>query len=74
MSEQYPGTWKESMHVPIAQALVAQRIKGCGQFEYKLHSMQTESYLVRCTPDGTNWTFYFVDTEANIVEQLIGKY
>ena len=42
----------------IGKLMVANRIKGCG--EYHVKEVTDGEYVVACTRDGKNWTYYVV--------------
>jgi hypothetical protein len=71
MAETYPGPWREKFNLSIAEALVVNNIKGCGQFMYRAHHRQRGEYLVYCTGDSKFWTAYLVWVPS---ERVMGPY
>ena len=60
----YPGEWR--LHGPafdqIATTLAQNRIRGCGEFYYKLANGEKDpgEALVYCTRNGRDWDSYLV--------------
>jgi|JI8StandDraft_2_1071088.scaffolds.fasta_scaffold68934_1 hypothetical protein len=42
----------------IGRIMVKNNISGCG--EYQVKEITDNEFVVACTPDGTNWTYYVV--------------
>lgn len=59
-AERYPGPWREGANLGISKALVANNIRGCGEFKYRESSRNRGEFLVYCSRDGSNWSAYFV--------------
>lgn len=62
----YEPTWKSPNNVElveIGKIMVANNIKGCG--EYHVKEITSKEYVVACTADGTNWTYYVVYSAIN---------
>lgn len=64
MAEEYPGRWQSDPRLDIVRTLIAQDIRGCGEFHWKSHYRDISDYLVYCTRDGKNWTAYIVWPDA----------
>ena len=60
ITEEYPGGWKSDAPGNIIQTLIANNVRGCGEFHYKQSSWNIGEYLVYCTSDGKNWAAYLV--------------
>ncbi|MDO6518142.1 hypothetical protein [Zobellia uliginosa] len=55
----YNTPWREPIgdeFLKIGKLMVANGIKGCG--EYHVKEVTNGEYVVACTPDGKNWTYY----------------
>jgi hypothetical protein len=57
----WAASWQTSFNMKIAQALNKADVYGCGLFEYKKNTRNSNKYLVRCSNDGTTWKYLVVD-------------
>mgnify|MGYP006948856663 CR=1 FL=1 len=74
VDEQYPKPWREPNNeefVSIGKTLVKNNVTGCGEYYLRSSSQSKGSYLVGCSSDGTNWTYYMVWVYA---EKVMGPY
>lgn len=71
ISESYPGSWTSDGYGfrDIAKAFIKNNTHGCGEFHYKAHSSNSGEYLVACSSDGVEWSYYLVFT---LSEDVIG--
>lgn len=63
--------WKSSTEAPIgvARTFVKNQNKGCGEFFIRESIYNKGEYLVACTRDGKNWTYYIVYSS---IEKALG--
>lgn len=66
-SERYPGPWRESANLGISKALVANNVRGCGEYKYRESSRDRGEFLVYCSRDGLSWSAYLVWANINKV-------
>lgn len=62
----FEQTWKSPNNqelVDIGRIMVSNNIRGCG--EYHVKEITNKEYVVACTSDGTNWTYYVVYSAIN---------
>jgi len=55
----YSNSWREphgTEFAKIGRIIVANGIKVCG--EYYVKEVASGEYVIACTPDGNNWTYY----------------
>ena len=67
--------WRQpegSDFVKFGKIIVNNNIKICG--EYYIKEVENKEYVIACTPDGTNWTYYVVDTGSNNITPASEKY
>lgn len=57
---EFPASWNQDFSAEVSRELVRQKIRGCGQYEYKRHLTDAKRYLVRCTEDGENWVEHLI--------------
>jgi hypothetical protein len=60
MSVRYPGPWRDDTNIPVARALVANNVRGCGGYKYRESSEHRGEYFVHCSRDGSAWLAYIV--------------
>lgn len=44
----------------IARTLIKNNISGCGEFHLREHKEFTGEYLLGCSRDGENWSYYLI--------------
>ncbi|OUL63696.1 hypothetical protein [Flavobacterium sp. AJR] len=55
----YETNWREPTNkelLTISKLMIKNNIKGCG--EYHVKEIENGEYLIACTRDGKNWTYY----------------
>lgn len=74
MDEQFPKPWRDPNQeefISIGQTLVKNKIRNCGEYYVRPSSQDRNEYLVGCSPDGTNWTYYLVWSN---IQKVMGPY
>jgi len=67
IDEMYPLPWVERINVDIAKTLVANNIRGCGQYKERKAATSSSEFLISCTRDGKTWKYYLVFTASGDV-------
>jgi hypothetical protein len=67
MSE-FPGPWNTESNLGISKTLIANKIRGCGEYKFKVNRRFHNEYLVYCSADGKNWVAYLVWPLPKMVE------
>jgi hypothetical protein len=71
---EYKGNWYSDWisesNLGIEKSLVANNIRGCGEYRFRKNMTDNNDFLVKCTADGKNWVLYRVSTSKNKVEKL----
>jgi hypothetical protein len=67
IEKRYPGPWREPSP-PVIKTLLANRVRGCGEFVERKSSVNEGEYLVYCTRDGNTWKAWLVWTVIDKVE------
>ena len=67
LEEVFPMPWAEDVSLGITQALVAKKIRICGEYKYRQMATDTSVFLVACRPDSNGWTYFKVDTDPHFV-------
>jgi hypothetical protein len=63
VAELYPMPWRDTQGneiISISRVLVKNKVSGCGQYVVRPSAQYEGEYLVACTPDGKNYTYYLV--------------
>jgi len=71
ISSKFELNWNTDFNIGISQALVANKIRDCGEFKYKKSKEHNGEYLVYCTRDGANWSAYLVWAP---IKKVMGPY
>jgi hypothetical protein len=71
LAERYESTRRTDFHTAITQALVANNVRGCGEYKYRESRTDEGEYLVYCTQDGKTWTAYLVWAS---IKKIMGPY
>jgi hypothetical protein len=61
----YLGEWRSDTPINIVRTLVANNVRGCGEFQHKPSTQNSGEYLVYCTQDGRSWNAYLVWPNVN---------
>jgi hypothetical protein len=70
VSRSYSLPWREpdnSEMIAIGKALAKNKIRGCGDYYIRPSSGEDGEYLVGCSSDSKNWSYYMVWTYASEV-------
>jgi hypothetical protein len=65
--------WRESNIqelITVSQALVKNNIRRCGQYQIRFSMFGDGDYLIGCTRDGQNWTYYTVQISSQEVKPI----
>ena len=62
--------WSYDFQVELTKLLASQRVRGCGQYRYRIGITNKDLYIVACSSDGTTWTTYRVSLSKKTVEKL----
>ena len=54
--------WHTDFNMDVTKVLVSNKIRGCGEYKYRVNLSKRNEYLVHCTRDGKNWVPYLVST------------
>lgn len=71
LAERYESAWRTDFHTGITQALIANNVRGCGEYKYRESRKDRGEYLVYCTRDGKMWTAYLVWAS---IKKVMGPY
>lgn len=71
VQDMYPGPWQYEFNTEITTALVVSKVKGCGQYRYRVSTRSTSEFLVYCSRDGEKWLAYMVWPK---LEKALGPY
>lgn len=71
LAERYESTWRTDFHTGITQALIANNVRGCGEYQYRESRTDKGEYLVYYTQEGKTWTAYLVWAS---IKKILGPY
>lgn len=74
IDERYPKPWKEPNGqelLVISQTLIKKNVTGCGEYYLRKSSQDSGEYLIGCTSDGVNWSYYIIWPQ---IEDVMGPY
>ena len=67
MERIYPGPWNNDIHPGLITTLARNKVRGCGDFQWRKSTVVPEEYLIYCTRDGTQWVAWWVRLDKGTV-------